>query len=596
MKKLIVYSIFLSFTLFANAQNKVETYLESWIASEKAIDQEHDFNEIYQVYSSIQFSTYDFYDFSKWEQFFFLNVRELKQIRTYLEQYKNEKSIAFLNTLKGFSREKAYLIRYKVLESQIQVGNDKIKQSIESYTSIPDSDESGLKNRTRLRVTYPNFRFFLQTEKDTEERSMIDFISAGIKLKRKNTIWYLGNYTAQFGLGASLFQGYQNVSITQMNNTFSDGFKIHTGTDENRFFRGIAVESYKGANKKLNAFISSNRVDGRWDKNGVSRLFSDGVHVSRLDQTFRKSIQLNHAGIGYSVKNKGLILSTLGYLVHYNKPLIMNSRLVKNQMSLSSTLSYSNSRIHVVTELNSDQFEYWSSVSSFRLHLGYAFYLKTYYGIENADFENTFRTLPTVYSNPERFYGYRLEILKKKTQAYFAYNQSQNQIEQFNKTSDYRFGLTCKLKKKSVLRFRGTFKQKVEEKDLELSTSKLFRGRLSFMVQERGFWSWKQGLFFKFGAHTESGLTYASQFEYKKSQWSLRLGYVFFQQNTGAFYIYESDILSSGYTRGFFHSGSLVYTNLKFQFRKLTLYNKLRVLHQKSVNYLGWSFGCKYSF
>lgn len=579
-----------------SGQTRVETYLETWIALENQ-EEALEFIDVYQMYNAIEFSSHDFYNLDKWNQFFFLNLNELDQIRLYLEKYKKETSIAFLNAINGFPKEKAYLIRYKVLEQRTLLKNrGKVKQEFRTYILLPDLDKTyAFKNRTRLQITQKDVQFVLQSEKDLNETSRIDFISGGLKFHQKNNVWFIGDYTPQFGLGLTLFQGYQNA-LNNQNTNGKDGFKLHTGSDENRFLRGLALESYPFKHHKISAFISSKAVDGKFNSDGITSLFSSGIHVSDSELNAKRSISLQHVGVGYTWFTNKISLKSLVYIAHFDRALNLTNTKTRNQISNAYIFSYFNSNMHLSTELSIDQFKYVSHIALLRLHLGYTFYIRLYSAQEHQSFINPFRRISKSYSTPEQFYGYRLESLKKNIQTYFSYHKAIELEHIYNQKSEYRLGVTFKLKKKSILQLRGTYKQKHEENSLALENNTGFRSRVSFIVNQRGLWIWKQSLLFKSETGYKVGLAYAMQFEYKKDIWKVRLGCALFQQGSGAFYIYEPDILSSGYVRGVFNTGDILYIMTQINLKKASCYSKLRISNQNNESKMGWSFGVKYKF
>ncbi len=592
-----LWLIFVCFLTFSKGQERIEEYLENWMILEEEPESEREFTDVYQAYQSIDFSLTDFYKLEKWYAFFFLNDNEIKQIRNHLENYTNETSIAFLNILQGFPKEKAYLIRYKIMEESVAFNQYRtLDYSLDTYIRIPTLDEINVfKNRTRIQVNRNTFRMFLQSEKDQHETSGIDYLSGGFTFKQKNSIFYLGDYTVKFGLGMSLYQGYQNP-ITSQNTINENRIKLHTGTDESRYLRGVAVEVNSSKQQKIMGFLSFNQVDGQLNAHGISKLYSSGNHVSDSELENRKSINLHHLGVGYTLVKTAISFSSLCYMVRFNQPMLNIYDTLKTQISNAYSLTYFNSRIHVSTEINLDQFKYGSYLSMLRLHLGQALYFRSYLGKEHNGFINHFNKISKSFSNPEQFYGYRLESIKKKTQIYFEYQNNRELPSVYTQKRRYRLGVAIHLKNKSILQFRSSLKEGINEKGTELQNTKIFRGRLSFISNKRGLWNWKQSIYFKSGTDSENGFAFAMQFEYKKAKHILKLGCILSQQNNGAFYIYETDVLSSGYVKGIFNTKNIFYITSQINLRKLVCYNKLRVEHYNKVSFVGWTIGIKYNF
>lgn len=576
------------------AQNPITTYIEQWATEEVLLTNERSLNDLIADYNAIEFSVEDFYDFKKWSVFFFLNSNELREIQMYLQRYKDETSIAFLNRL-NIPTEKAYLIRYKILgENNIILGDWQKKGTVSSYILIPDLGVSNIfKNRNRVNIQEKGFKFFLQTEKDQEEKHGLDFVSSGLCFKRGKYRWYLGDYIARFGLGLSFYQGYQQASFFDMNNYIIGSFKLHTGSNENMFLRGVALETQLKPNKKLHFFISSKKTDGRFDSNGITQLFTDGNHSTLTSQSNKDVIHIHQLGGSYSWSGRQFSNQLTSHYTHFNKPLISYTDTFNHQFSISNSMVYITSGLQIGLEINYDLFKYISWLSTVKIHLGNAYYLSTYFGMENKHFKNYFRQLPLMFSTPEKFYSYQLESIKSNTSMYFRYQRSVVLIELpiTQKKTEYRFGLNIRLKEKSELYWRSTYKQKIDEEQL---TSHLFRNKFALLVKLRGKWRWYQSIQYKFG--DEHGVAYSSRFSYQINHWHLKLGFIQYKQLFGALYMYESDIESFGYTKGFFNTGQVIYIMFKLKRSRMNWYSKLRWLNQERQKTIGVSLGFKYRF
>lgn len=262
--KIHILIFMMLFSLKIKAQDGIVLFLENWVNNQNTPDIEIALENLVVNYQNIYFDETDIYSFQKWKQFYFLSERELELIFSFLRTNKNEKDVKFLNRIEGISTETAYFIRYKFLESNGQ-SEHKIKEKREfiSYVLIPDLDKKGyIKNRNKLNFSNDRIRFSFQTEQDAGESNITDFLSSGMKIKSKATDIFIGDYIAQFGLGLSLFQGFQFPSMALLLNT-KNGFRLHTGAHENKYMRGLAISQAVNRKYNLYGFLSRKKSDGR---------------------------------------------------------------------------------------------------------------------------------------------------------------------------------------------------------------------------------------------------------------------------------------------------------------------------------------------
>ena len=91
-------------------------------------------------------------------------------------------------------------------------------------------------------------------------------------------------------------------------------------------------------------------------------------------------------------------------------------------------------------------------------------------------------------------------------------------------------------------------------------------------------------------------MAYSSRFSYQVNHWHIKLGFIQYKQSLGAIYMYESDIESFGYTKGFFNTGQVIYMMFKLKRNRMNWYSKLRWLNQEHQKTMGVSLGFKYRF
>ncbi len=176
-----------------------------------------------------------------------------------------------------------------------------------SSTMLEHSFLKGLKQTLFYRNNnHLNTSFGLSAEKDAGEKNILDFTSGYIQKEHLSIFRkiILGDYLVTMGQGLIHWQGYafgrgSNIlSIMRQ----SQQIKPHTGTEENRFFRGMAYEISK-RNTSLYWFMSKKGLDANimFDsvsrKKWVSSLQLTGLHRTDAEIEDRKSLKAFHTGL-----------------------------------------------------------------------------------------------------------------------------------------------------------------------------------------------------------------------------------------------------------------------------------------------------------
>ena len=156
-------------------------------------------------------------------------------------------------------------------------------------------------------------RWGITVEKDAGEKSVADHYSLFASISKKGILknMVLGDYTVNMGQGLIHWQGYALGRSSNMMSSYRQGalFRPHTGTDENRFCRGIAVQLQKNAfelaafvsNKKIDANIISDTVTNRaW----ASSFLLSGLHRTKNELMDKKALQAFIAGANLKVNSK----------------------------------------------------------------------------------------------------------------------------------------------------------------------------------------------------------------------------------------------------------------------------------------------------
>ena len=179
------------------------------------------------------------------------------------------------------------------------------------------------------------FRDLLQLgftlEKDAGEKRTPDYLSfyAGISNRGILKKFLVGDFTVNMGQGLIHWQGYALGQSNNLMTGYRQGplFRPHTGTDENRFHRGLAI-SFQKKNWEFSAFVSSQKIDARLtaDSSGkrqwASTIQTSGLHRTSGELAGRKSLRWQSAG-GRIKYLHGRYTASLNYIFHvFENPLI----------------------------------------------------------------------------------------------------------------------------------------------------------------------------------------------------------------------------------------------------------------------------------
>lgn len=150
-----------------------------------------------------------------------------------------------------------------------------------------------------------NASFGLSAEKDAGEKNIFDFTS-GYLQKSSVGIFkkiIVGDYLVTMGQGMIHWQGYafgKGLNILSIMRQ-STSLRPHTGTEENRFFRGVGFEIGK-RNTSFYGFVSKKGLDANvmhdslTEKKWVSSLLLTGLHRNEREWMDKKSLQSFHTG------------------------------------------------------------------------------------------------------------------------------------------------------------------------------------------------------------------------------------------------------------------------------------------------------------
>ncbi len=144
---------------------------------------------------------------------------------------------------------------------------------------------SRIKSYFRLRGDYQNrYSFSGLIEKDAGERSFTDFYSASLSIR--DVAWFnqviVGDFLAEFGQGLVLWSPYAFSKGSDAVATVvrkARNFSQYTSTDENLFFRGVALSTIISG-VGISGFVSVNKADATLleSNDEISALSLSGLH------------------------------------------------------------------------------------------------------------------------------------------------------------------------------------------------------------------------------------------------------------------------------------------------------------------------------
>ncbi|MGB0868713.1 MAG: hypothetical protein ACPGSD_03865 [Flavobacteriales bacterium] len=589
---LLLFFLLLSY-LTAFAQDRSNTLLNNWFIENNQDDAEgENFNDLVDLYDHIVFTENDIYNKEAWKQFFFLTVLELAAIEKYLDHHEKEVSVLFLNQIPILSKEKAFLV-YNRFSQEQRVAQTQSKIKYFSSYSQPALSESDFKQRNRFYLSSPNASVYLQTEQDVGEDELFDFSSGGLKLSYSKLNLYLGDYIIKHGLGLSLHQGFQfsNFNILQLQN--NSGIALHRGSQENNFFRGLGMEYFHNKSIALKVFGSIKKTDATFVNSEVSNIFNSGIHLTHKDQQNRNALEVKSFGVGLALISKQIKNDILWHNHYFGKRLLdLEQQTFSKQHSISNYFSWIQSQFTTSIELNLDQNTYFSYLGSFNYHLGHSFYLHYYMGKEDGRFKNYFRNIPDAYSTSEQFFGYQLDLNRKKLKAHLSYQESEKLNREIDWGKKQTLRLFTQLKTQKHQRFQLNLNYTRNYSDeSDLSYEELLRTNIKLNLNKRGKWDWV--LQWQIKSLNQKGIGFRQAVSYQYKAYKFHYGFAIYNQNSGAFYFFETDVPSFGYQRAYYNSGALHYVMTQFKHQNKTIYIKIRSLTDNKRKQVGLSCGFK---
>lgn len=298
--------------------------------AESAVDHEpqQDINEMYGAGFSNKYNINSITE-AMLESLFVLKPSQIKQFILYRKNFGDFISLMELQAVPEWD---AFTIRkilpmlnlqtelplVPAIKQRIKEGGHKLLYRTGGQSKSDNENEDTLKNQYKQLVSYRfNFRDLLRwgitVEKDAGEKSFIDHYSLFASISKKGILknMVLGDYTVNMGQGLIHWQGYALGRSSNMMSCFRQGelFRPHSGTDENRFCRGIAVQLQKNT-VELAAFLSNKKIDANIitdtasNKAWASSMLLSGLHRTKNEMNDKKTLQTFMVGANLKVNTK----------------------------------------------------------------------------------------------------------------------------------------------------------------------------------------------------------------------------------------------------------------------------------------------------
>ena len=241
-------------------------------------------------------------DETELSRLFFLTDFQIKALADYVRTSGSIVSAFEIANIPGFDRELAEMIlpfitiqpANEPVALPKHIGNTLLTNFSAKYPSSTASAlGSPFKLLTKYKFTAGKFSGGVTAEKDNGEKFLTgkpplpDFFSANISWSGNGIIRKIiaGDYGGRFGLGTGLNTGLRSgLSLTSSGYlSGGDDIKPYSSTDENNFFRGLAIR-FQVKKAGISLFYSLNKIDATLDSSGIQTdvnietIYRGGLH------------------------------------------------------------------------------------------------------------------------------------------------------------------------------------------------------------------------------------------------------------------------------------------------------------------------------
>ncbi len=218
-----------------------------------------------------------------------------------------------------------------------------VLQRLDYYRLASSDRDPGppIRLQTRLRLHYGRLKTALTLENDPGEpfRWDPDTRTYGFDHQAGFVAWHgtgklrqliLGDFSARFGAGLILWSlpaidSYQAPTDAPLR--LGTGLTPYSGTDEIRYFRGLALTVMPAPTLTVALFASRRRLDARLDtlpttrQAGVVSLPATGLHRTEAERSRKGVLRANMLGGALTLEHSRGALGLVGYVVRFSHPL-----------------------------------------------------------------------------------------------------------------------------------------------------------------------------------------------------------------------------------------------------------------------------------
>jgi len=278
---------------------------------------------------------------------FFLSDFQVKALADYIRKSGTVYTVYEIAAVPGFNASLAAMVAPFVMlgnEKQSDAKQLRLRNNILANFSVryPAADTSAPGGSWKILVKYRfsvgRFSGHVTSEKDAGEKifpgklPVTDFLSAGLVWEGKGFVRKViaGDFGARYGMGTVINTGLRTgLSLTQTGYlSGGDEIRSYTSTDENLFFRGVAVHLRTGTTG-MTVFWSRNRIDASLDtadnpeQVSIRTLQRSGLHTTASSLASRDAVAETSCGISLSTDIRSLRLNLLWTQNSFSVP-VMN--------------------------------------------------------------------------------------------------------------------------------------------------------------------------------------------------------------------------------------------------------------------------------
>ncbi len=307
-------------------EEEMEEIAESAFSQEQ--ESQHDINEMSGMGFGNKYNV-NTITASMLENFLFLKPTQIKQFILYRKNFGNFISLMELQAIPEWDvitiRKILPMLSLEIEQPLVPTIKQRIKEGDHRFLyRTGGQSKSTTEKQDTLRHQYKqllSYRFNFQqllrwgvtAEKDAGEKNFADHFSFFASMSKKGILknLVLGDYTVNMGQGLIHWQGYALGRSSNMLSAYRQGelFRPHTGTDENRFCRGIAVHLQKNA-IELAAFVSHKNIDANIitdtanNNAWASSLLVSGLHRTKNELMDKRAMQIFIAGANLKLSSQ----------------------------------------------------------------------------------------------------------------------------------------------------------------------------------------------------------------------------------------------------------------------------------------------------